>query len=53
VLGPRERLDSRPARSRRRAVRGADFRFDPPVFEPFELPAVSVIGTGKRVGRRL
>jgi cyclic 2,3-diphosphoglycerate synthetase len=30
---------------------GADFRFDPPVFEPFALPAVSVIGTGKRVGK--
>ncbi|HEX7083102.1 MAG TPA: hypothetical protein VF186_03210 [Gaiellaceae bacterium] len=30
---------------------GADFRFDPPVFEPFELPSVAVIGTGKRVGK--
>ena len=30
---------------------GADFRFDPPAFEPFELPSVAVIGTGKRVGK--
>ncbi|HZP74283.1 MAG TPA: hypothetical protein VFA97_13010 [Gaiellaceae bacterium] len=30
---------------------GADFRFDPPVLEPFELPSISVIGTGKRVGK--
>jgi cyclic 2,3-diphosphoglycerate synthetase len=30
---------------------GADFRFDPPVFEQFDLPSISVIGTGKRVGK--
>ena len=30
---------------------GADFRFDPPVFAPFELPSIAVIGTGKRVGK--
>jgi cyclic 2,3-diphosphoglycerate synthetase len=30
---------------------GADFRFDPPSFAPFPLPSVSVIGTGKRVGK--
>ena len=30
---------------------GADFRFDPPVYEPFELPSIAVIGTGKRVGK--
>jgi cyclic 2,3-diphosphoglycerate synthetase len=30
---------------------GADFRFDPPAYEPFERPAVAVIGTGKRVGK--
>jgi cyclic 2,3-diphosphoglycerate synthetase len=29
---------------------GADFRFDPPEFEPFELPSIAVIGAGKRVG---
>lgn len=30
---------------------GADFRFDPLKFAPYELPAISVIGTGKRVGK--
>jgi cyclic 2,3-diphosphoglycerate synthetase len=30
---------------------GADFRFDPPPFHPFELPSIAVIGTGKRVGK--
>ena len=30
---------------------GADFRFDPPRFHPFELPSIAVIGTGKRVGK--
>jgi cyclic 2,3-diphosphoglycerate synthetase len=30
---------------------GADFRFDPPRFEAFELPSIAVIGTGKRVGK--
>ena len=30
---------------------GADFRFDPPVLEAFELPSIAVIGTGKRVGK--
>jgi len=30
---------------------GADFRFDPVRFEPFALPALAVIGTGKRVGK--
>ncbi|MBA2616278.1 MAG: 2,3-diphosphoglycerate synthetase [Actinobacteria bacterium] len=30
---------------------GADFRFDPVPFEPFELPAIAVIGSGKRVGK--
>jgi cyclic 2,3-diphosphoglycerate synthetase len=33
------------------AYAGADFRFDPPEFEPFELPSLAVIGTGKRVGK--
>ena len=52
VLGPAERL-----RWASRALAdglsyvGADFRFDPPRLEPFELPSVSVIGTGKRVGK--
>jgi len=30
---------------------GADFRFEPPRFEPFELPSIGVVGTGKRVGK--
>jgi cyclic 2,3-diphosphoglycerate synthetase len=52
VLGPPERF-----RWASRALAaglpyvGADFRFDPPVFEPFELPSIAVIGTGKRVGK--
>jgi cyclic 2,3-diphosphoglycerate synthetase len=30
---------------------GADFRLDPPRLEPFELPSIGVVGTGKRVGK--
>jgi cyclic 2,3-diphosphoglycerate synthase len=30
---------------------GADFRLEPVPFEPFGLPALAVIGTGKRVGK--
>jgi cyclic 2,3-diphosphoglycerate synthetase len=52
VLGPRERLR---LASRVLALGlpylGADFRFDPPAFEPFALPSIAVIGTGKRVGK--
>jgi cyclic 2,3-diphosphoglycerate synthase len=52
VLGPVERFDwvSRALAAGLPYV-GADFRFDPPELEPFELPAISVIGTGKRVGK--
>jgi len=52
VLGPRERfrLASRVLAGGIPYV-GADFRFDPPVFEPFPLPSLAVIGTGKRVGK--
>jgi cyclic 2,3-diphosphoglycerate synthetase len=52
VLGPAERF-----RWASRALAaglpyvGADFRFDPPHFAPFELPSIAVIGTGKRVGK--
>ncbi len=52
VLGPRERF-----RWVSRALAlglpyvGADFRFDPPAREPFALPSIAVIGTGKRVGK--
>jgi cyclic 2,3-diphosphoglycerate synthetase len=52
VLGPRERfrLASRVLAAGIPYV-GADFRFDPPTFEPFSLPSLAVIGTGKRVGK--
>jgi len=52
VLGPVERL----ALASRVLAHGlpyvgADFRLEPPAFEPFGLPAVAVLGTGKRVGK--
>jgi cyclic 2,3-diphosphoglycerate synthetase len=54
VLGPAERM-----RWASRALAaglpyvGADFRFDPPRFLPWERPplSIAVIGTGKRVGK--
>jgi cyclic 2,3-diphosphoglycerate synthase len=30
---------------------GADFRFDPPVYDEVGAPSIAVIGTGKRVGK--
>ena len=30
---------------------GADFRFEPPELEPFPLPSIGIVGTGKRVGK--
>jgi cyclic 2,3-diphosphoglycerate synthetase len=30
---------------------GADFHFEPPQLEPLDVPSLSVIGTGKRVGK--
>jgi cyclic 2,3-diphosphoglycerate synthase len=52
VLGPAERFRwaSRSLAAGLSYV-GADFRFDPPRYEAFPLPAVAVIGTGKRVGK--
>ena len=52
VLGPRERflLASRALAAGLR-YEGADFHFDPPQYAPFPLPSLSVIGTGKRVGK--
>jgi cyclic 2,3-diphosphoglycerate synthase len=52
VLGPRERfrLASRVLAAGLPYV-GADFRFDPPALEPFPLPSIGIIGTGKRVGK--
>jgi cyclic 2,3-diphosphoglycerate synthetase len=52
VLGPARRLRwASKALAARLPYIGADFRFDPPQFEPFELPSIAVIGTGKRVGK--
>jgi cyclic 2,3-diphosphoglycerate synthetase len=52
VLGPRERLAwASRALALGLPYEGADFRFDPPTFHPFELPSLAVIGTGKRVGK--
>ena len=52
VLGPVERFA---LASRVLALglpyEGADFRFEPPAREPFGLPSVAVVGTGKRVGK--
>jgi cyclic 2,3-diphosphoglycerate synthetase len=52
VLGPQERLAwASRALALGLPYEGADFRFDPPAFHPFELPSLAVIGTGKRVGK--
>jgi cyclic 2,3-diphosphoglycerate synthase len=52
VLGPVERF-ALASRVLARGVPyvGADFRLDPPVRAPFELPSIAVGGTGKRVGK--
>ncbi len=52
VLGPSERLlwASR-ALALGLSYVGADFRFDPPRYHPFELPSIAVVGTGKRIGK--
>jgi cyclic 2,3-diphosphoglycerate synthase len=52
VLGPRERF--RVASSVLALgvpYVGPDFRFDPPELAPFPRPSLSVVGTGKRVGK--
>jgi cyclic 2,3-diphosphoglycerate synthase len=52
VLGPAERF-----RLASRALAlgvpyvGADFRLEPPVFAPVDVPSIAVAGTGKRVGK--
>jgi cyclic 2,3-diphosphoglycerate synthase len=52
VLGPRERMRlASEALVLGLPYIGADFRFDPPRFEPFDIPSIAVIGTGKRVGK--
>ena len=52
VLGPKERFRfaSRVLAAGLPYV-GADFRFDPPELEPFLLPSIGIVGTGKRVGK--
>jgi cyclic 2,3-diphosphoglycerate synthetase len=52
VLGPPERL-ALAGRSLALGVpyEGADFRFEPPSFAPYDIPSLAVIGTGKRVGK--
>jgi cyclic 2,3-diphosphoglycerate synthase len=52
VLGPVERF-ALASRVLARGVPyvGADFRLDPPELEPFALPSIAVVGTGKRVGK--
>jgi cyclic 2,3-diphosphoglycerate synthase len=52
VLGPPERLRlvSRVLAAGIPYV-GADFRFEPPQLQPFDLPSLGVVGTGKRVGK--
>jgi cyclic 2,3-diphosphoglycerate synthetase len=52
VLGPQERF-AWAARALAAGIPyvGADFRFDPPGFEAVDVPAIAVIGTGKRVGK--
>jgi cyclic 2,3-diphosphoglycerate synthetase len=52
VLGPRERmLWASRALALGKAYIGPDFKFEPPAFEPFELPSLAIIGTGKRIGK--
>ncbi len=52
ILGPAERFRwASHALAAGLPYIGADFRFDPPHFEPFEPSSIAVIGTGKRVGK--
>jgi len=52
VLGPVERfrIASRVLAAGLPYV-GADFRFEPPELAPYPLPSLSIVGTGKRVGK--
>ncbi len=52
VLGPRDRfLWASRALAAGLEYLGPDFRFEVPRYEPFALPSLAVIGTGKRVGK--
>lgn len=52
VLSPQRRLELA-SRSLALGLRylGPDFDFEPPRYEPFGLPSLAVIGTGKRIGK--
>jgi cyclic 2,3-diphosphoglycerate synthase len=52
VLPPDRRLELA-SRSLALGLRyiGPDFDFEPPRYEPFSLPSLAVIGTGKRIGK--
>jgi cyclic 2,3-diphosphoglycerate synthetase len=52
VLSPERRLELA-SRSLALGLRylGPDFDFEPPLYEPFSLPSLAVIGTGKRIGK--
>ena len=52
VLPPQRRLELA-SRSLALGLRylGPDFDFEPPRYEPFALPSLAVIGTGKRIGK--
>jgi cyclic 2,3-diphosphoglycerate synthetase len=52
VLGPRERMRlASQVLAAGLPYAGADFRFDPPQLEPFRLPSLGIVGTGKRIGK--
>ncbi|HEV2901672.1 MAG TPA: 2,3-diphosphoglycerate synthetase [Gaiellaceae bacterium] len=52
VLGPRERFRlASKFLALGIAYEGADFSLRVPEYEPFELPSLAVIGTGKRLGK--
>jgi cyclic 2,3-diphosphoglycerate synthase len=52
VLGPRERFRvASGVLALGVPYVGPDFRFDPPELAPFPRPSLSVVGTGKRVGK--
>jgi cyclic 2,3-diphosphoglycerate synthetase len=52
VLSPQRRFEwASRALALGLAYEGADFRFEPPRFEPFSRPSLAVIGTGKRIGK--
>jgi cyclic 2,3-diphosphoglycerate synthetase len=52
VLGPRERLRlASRVLARGLPYVGPDFSLEPPPLEPFPLPSLAVIGTGKRMGK--